>query len=151
MKNNEALDISKKLIDAFKAGNKVLIFGCGGLAAEASHFAGELVCKYKHERRALPAIALTVDPSIITAISNDYGFKFVFSRQIEALGKPGDVAIALSTSGKSQSVLNGIQKATELGLTVIDWPREGEETGYIQEGQLCLIHEVCGLVEEAFI
>lgn len=143
--------ISSQIIEAFKNGNKVLIFGCGGSAAEASHMAAEFVCKFKYERRSLPAISLTADPAIITAISNDYGFEYVFSRQIEALGKRGDVAIALSTSGKSKSVLNGIGKANEMGLVVIDWPREGKSTSNIQEKQLALIHEVCEVVEKVFV
>ena len=143
--------ISKKIIDCFKKGNKVLIFGCGGLAAESSHMAAEFVCKFKVDRRALPAIALTTDPAIITAIGNDYGFKYVFSRQIEALGKKDDIAIALSTSGKSPSVLTGIKQAKKMGLIVIDWPRIGKNTANIQERQIKLMHRICGEIEKEFI
>lgn len=143
--------ISEDIIKCFKNGNKILIFGCGGLASESNHFAGELVGKYLHDRKALPAISLTSNEAIITSIANDFGFQFVFGRQIEALGKKGDVAIGMSTSGKSMSILIGLDRALELGLTTIDWPREGSNTPEIQENQIKLMHLVCKEVEEAFL
>ena len=129
-------EIIKIIVEAFNKGNKLLIFGCGGSMAEASHMAAEFI------GIGLPAIALN-DPAVITALANDYTFNMVFSKQIFALGKKGDIAIALSTSGKSRSVIYGINKAKAMGLTVIDWPRNrGKTTGTIQEYQLKLIHEV---------
>ncbi len=143
--------ISKILISAFKNGNKVLICGNGGSASQSSHFAAELVSKFEHNREALPAISLTVDPAIITSISNDYGYEHVFSRQLEALSKPEDVLIVLSTSGKSKNCLMAIKWANDHGLKVIDWPRKGKGTADIQEKQLNLMHKVCRKVESAFI
>ena len=133
--------IAKIIIDAFWNGGKVIIFGCGGSMAEASHFAGELV------GIGVPAIALN-DPSVLTALANDFRFDEVFSRQIFTLGKTEDIAIALSTSGKSKSVLNGIKMAEEVGVNVIDWPRKGKTTEEIQEYQLGLIHKVYHLLKE---
>lgn len=127
--------IVKILKNCFDNGGKVLIFGCGGSMAEASHFAAELV------GIGYPAIALN-DPSCLTAIINDFHSHKIFSKQIKALGKEGDAAIALSTSGKSPSVLYGINKAKKMGLEVIDWPRKGKNTQRIQEYQLKLIHSV---------
>lgn len=143
--------IADKLIDTLKKGRKILIFGCGGLASESNHFAAELVGKYLHERKPLAAISLTSNEAIITAIANDYGFKYVFSRQIEALGKKGDLAIGMSTSGESKSVLLGLSTATINGLETIDWPRDGLGTPQIQENQIKLMHLVCKEVEEAFL
>lgn len=142
--------ISKQIINCFKRGNKVLICGCGGSATMSHHFAGELVGRFLHKRKALPAIAL-LDIAVVTAIANDYGFNYVFSRQIEALGKKGDILITLSTSGESTSVIYAIWEAEERGLEVIDFPREGDNTPEIQEYQFELMHQVCKEVEEAFI
>jgi len=143
--------LATQISNCFKRGNKLLICGCGGSAAEAQHFAGELVCTFEHPRRALPAIALTTDTSILTAWSNDYDFSDVFRRQVEALGLPGDVLVVLSTSGKSESVLKAITEARSLGLEVISWPRRGKTTAKIQEYQLKVIHDVCRLVEREFL
>jgi D-sedoheptulose 7-phosphate isomerase len=98
-------EVSMLLIDSLMKGNKVLLFGNGGSAADAQHIAAEFVGRFAFERRALPALALSVNTSCVTAIGNDYGFDLVFSRQIEALGREGDVAIGISTSGNSQNVL----------------------------------------------
>lgn len=125
------------------SGNKILICGNGGSAAQAQHLAAELVVRYRKDRRAIPAIALTADSAVLTACANDYGYERVFSRQIEALGQPGDVLIAFSTSGKSANVLKAIERAGLCGMRVIDVPREGENTARIQESQLRFIHEVC--------
>lgn len=150
--NNTQL-IADILIDAFKKGNKVLVCGNGGSAAESQHLAAELMCKFEHDRKPLPAIALTTDTSFLTAYPNDYkdGFENLFARQIEALGKPGDVLIALSTSGKSKNCINALSKARELRMIAIDFPRMGQTTAEIQEYQLYLIHDVCRVVEKAFI
>lgn len=143
--------IVKLLVQAFKRGNKVLICGNGGSSTMASHFAGELVGQFKYQRRALPAIALN-DSGIITAIGNDYGFSNIFSRQVEAYGKKGDVLIILSTSGKSVNCLVTKALAEDMEIHVIDWPRDkGKDTAEIQEYQLKLIHKVCEQVEKEFI
>ena len=115
-------DIAKAasvIIEAYKKGKKVLICGNGGSAADAQHIAAELVGRYKMERKALPAIALTTDTSIITAVGNDYGFEKIFSRQVEALGEKEDVLIAISTSGNSPNVLAAMEEAQKKGMKII--------------------------------
>src|SRR5205814_3830241 len=111
--------VSEMLVDAMKQGNKVLLFGNGGSAADAQHIAAEFVGRFAFNRPALPALALSVNTSCVTAIGNDYGFEQVFARQIEALGHEGDVAIGISTSGSSVNVLNGIQAAKLKGLQTV--------------------------------
>ena len=143
--------VSKICIDSIKRGGKVFCCGNGGSAAEAQHFVAELVGKYKHERRALPAIALTTDTSILTAIANDFGFEYTFVRQLEALTNKGDVLVALSTSGKSKNVLKAIEWATANDLSVIDIERLGKTTSEIQENQLRILHKLAELIEKAFI
>ncbi len=154
------------LIDCFKNGNKILIAGNGGSASDAEHFAAEIVCKFKKERRGYPAIALTSNSSIITAWSNDYDFKSVFARQIEALGKPGDVFTGISTSGNSENIIEGVKKAKETGLkTICLLGRDGgklknsadislivpsNDTARIQEAHIMLIHIICEEVEKSF-
>ena len=148
---------------AFERGGKVLIFGNGGSAADAQHFACELVGRFLRDRRALPAIALTTDTSTLTAIANDFGFERVFVRQIEALGNPGDVAVAISTSGASRNVLAGLEFAKARGLhTVAFTGGDGGAIGAaadvhvnvanaatprIQEAHRTLIHAVCEVIE----
>jgi D-sedoheptulose 7-phosphate isomerase len=145
------------------AGGTVLAFGNGGSAAEAQHFATELSGRFLQERRALAALALTTDSSALTAIANDYGFERVFERQIEALGRPGDVAIAISTSGESPNVVCGLQAARARGLKTIAITGPGVGalgdaadiciavpgalTPRVQEGQLTVLHLICDLVE----
>jgi len=107
------------VVAAFKAGNKVLLFGNGGSAADAQHIAAEFVNRYQIERPPLPAIALTTDTSILTSISNDYGYVDSFSKQVKALGKEGDVAIGISTSGTAANVIKAIKAAKEMGLKTI--------------------------------
>ncbi len=157
------------LMEATSAGGKVLIFGNGGSAAEAQHFVAELVCRFEKKRRALPAIALTTDSSILTAQSNDFGFDTVFSRQIEALCLPGDVVIGLTTSdacsnGHSQNIFNAFgaaQKkgAKRIGLFSIKTKNlvnfvdlailvPAENTALIQEAHLAIIHMLCGQIEK---
>ncbi|HJV66603.1 MAG TPA: D-sedoheptulose 7-phosphate isomerase [Geomonas sp.] len=153
------------LVDALKAGNKVLVMGNGGSAADAQHLAAEIVGRFKLERRALPAIALTTDSSILTAVGNDYGFDRVFSRQVEALALPGDVVIGISTSGNSPNVQLALAAAAEKGCrTMALLGKDGgsigklaelplivpsNDTPRIQEGHITIIHIVCDLVERA--
>jgi len=152
------------ILAAFKEGKKVLICGNGGSAADAQHLAAELVGRYKKERKGLPAIALTADIPTLTAISNDYGYNFLFSRQIEALGQKGDVVILISTSGKSPNLLEAAKKAKEMGITTIallgkdggklkglcDFPImvSSNNTPRIQEMHILIIHAVCEIIEE---
>jgi len=143
--------ISKQLIKCFKRGNKVLICGNGGSASMAQHMATELMCKFEHDRRPLPAISLTTDTSFITAFSNDYDFNAVFARQVLALGKSDDILICISTSGNSQNVNNAMCVGNLKGLCVIDFPRKGKTTAKIQEYQLKLMHDIVREVEKAFI
>jgi D-sedoheptulose 7-phosphate isomerase len=151
------------LTTAFDGGGKVLIFGNGGSAADAQHLACELVGRFLRDRRALPAVALTTDTSTLTAVANDYGFDRVFVRQIEALGRPGDVAVGISTSGSSGNVLAGLQFAKSRGLRTIAFTGghggpigsaadvhvnvAHSVTPRIQEVHRTLIHAVCDLVE----
>lgn len=117
----------------------------------SQHMAAEFICKFEHVRRPLPAIALTTDTSVLTAVSNDFDFESVFTRQIIALGQPGDALIALSTTGRSPNVLNAIATAKRMGMTIIDFPRKGTSTAKIQEYQFKLMHDVCREVEREFI
>lgn len=143
--------------------NKVLLAGNGGSAADAQHIAGEFVSRFNYDRPGLAAFALTVDTSIMTAIGNDYGYDKLFSRQVQAVGLPGDIFWAYSTSGKSVNIVAAMKTAKEAGLTVIGltgangWVNPelcdieikipSTETPKIQEGHLLLGHIICGLVE----
>ena len=122
---------AERLRRRLKQGRTVFAFGNGGSAADAQHFTAELVGRYERERQAWPAIALTTDTSAITAVANDYGFDKVFARQIEALGRPGDVAIGISTSGSSPNVLRGLEAANERGLITIALTGRGGKSGSI--------------------
>lgn len=149
---------------AFSQGNKLLICGNGGSAADAQHLAAEFVSRYRKTRQALPAIALTTDTSLITAHSNDFGFVDIFSRQVEALGKPGDILIGISTSGNSANVMRAITTAQIMHLRTIGFCGEngfGEEgnpstqiripskvTSHIQEGHIVAYHIMTDLVEK---
>lgn len=153
------------LAETLAAGNKLLLLGNGGSAADAQHFAAEIIGRFKLERAALPAIALTTDSSVLTALGNDYGFDAVFSRQVEGLGRPGDVVFGISTSGNSANVLTALTKARKLGCrTVALLGRDGgaikavadialvvpcEDTPRIQEGHLTIIHIICDLLEQS--
>ena len=144
--------IADTVISCFRSGGKLLIIGNGGSAAQAQHLAGELVCSFENrERMALPALALTTDSSILTACSNDFSFSEVFVRQIQALGKEGDVLLILSTSGKSKNCLEAEKIALRLKLQVINFPRKGNTTAQVQEKQLKDLHKMCRLIEQAFI
>jgi D-sedoheptulose 7-phosphate isomerase len=151
------------LVVALAGGHKVLIMGNGGSAADAQHFAAELVGRFRRERRALPALALTTDSSILTAVGNDYGFDDIFRRQVEALALPGDVVVGLSTSGNSNNVFQALTAANGMGCkTVALLGRNGgniagivdlaltvpvQETPHIQEAHVTMIHILCDLVE----
>src|SRR5687767_6514270 len=120
--------------DAHRNGGKLLIFGNGGSAADAQHMAAELVNRFQRERPAIAAIALTTDASTVTSIANDYGFERVFVRQIEALGRPGDVAVAISTSGGSPNVVAGLEAARRQGLTTVALTgRDGGDVGRLAD------------------
>lgn len=150
-------------IAALQAGGKLLFFGNGGSAADAQHLATELVVRFKENRRALAAIALTTDTSVLTAVGNDLGFSYLFSRQIEALGKTGDVAIGISTSGKSPNILEALKTARSRGLTTVGLTGEagGElaplcdillkipssTTSRIQEMHIIFGQMLCGAIE----
>jgi D-sedoheptulose 7-phosphate isomerase len=149
---------------SLRAGGKLLFAGNGGSAADAQHWAAELVSRFQKERPGLAAIALTTDSSILTAIGNDYGFERVFARQVEALGAPGDVFVAISTSGRSANILRAVEAARARSLRVIGFTGEGggdmaalcdfclqvpsADTPRIQEGHSFLGHLLCALVEQ---
>ncbi len=155
-----------KTRETFRQGGKLLIFGNGGSAADAQHLAAELVNRFRREREPLPALALTTDTSILTAVANDYSFDLVFVKQIEALGRPGDIALGISTSGRSPNVVKALKRAREMGLYTVgltggqggDLPEvcdlllavPSTETPRIQEGHLLFIHIFAELVEETF-
>lgn len=140
--------IVKLIVDCFKNGKKVLACGNGGSAAMASHMAAELVGIYGNSK-ALPAIALT-DIAVITAIANDLGYKEVFSRQVEALGKKGDILIVFTTSGKSKNIIEAMYQAKLRGIDIIDMSRIKGTIQEIQENQLHLTHRICKLVKQQF-
>jgi len=151
------------ITDALRQGNKILLFGNGGSAADAQHIAAEFVNRFLVDRPPLPAIALTTDTSLLTSISNDADFALIFSRQIEALGHKGDVAWGITTSGKSPNIIEGFRKATEKGMTTIAFTgKDGGEalkmakyglnvdsasTPRIQEVHITASHIICELVE----
>ena len=155
--------VAGAIAQSLKSGGSVLVFGNGGSAADAQHFAAELVGRYEKDRKAWPAIALTTDTSALTAIGNDYGFDRVFARQLEALGKKGDVAIGISTSGNSPNVLRALETANARGLVSVALTGGGGDAGKIarlhvrvdeaktarvQEVHATLLHAICELVEE---
>jgi D-sedoheptulose 7-phosphate isomerase len=152
-------------VSAFNAGRKVMLAGNGGSAADAQHIAGEFVSRFAFDRPGLPAIALTTDTSILTAIGNDYGYEKLFSRQIQAHSVKGDIFIAYSTSGSSKNILLALEEAKKLGLICIGmtgnkispmkdlcdyyFAVQSSETPKIQEGHAVIGHILCGLVENA--
>ena len=153
------------MTDALGSGPKVLFLGNGGSAADAQHLAAELVGRLALDRAALPAIALTADSAVLTALGNDFGFEDVFRRQVEALGAAGDVLVAISTSGRSRNVLKALEAAHARGMTTIGLTggaggdmaalcdtclaMPSGETQKIQEGHIVVGHILCGLVERA--
>lgn len=142
--------LSKTFITCFEKGGKVIAIGNGGSDAEASHFVGELLCKVKKWRKPLPAITLN-NPTVMTAIANDKSFNEVYSRQIDALGKKGDILITFSTSGKSTNIIWAIDTAKIKGLKVIEAPRIGGDTQEIQEYQQSWLHELCIQIENYYL
>ena len=158
-------EAAETIIASARAGGGVYVFGNGGSAADAQHIAGELVGRFLIERPAIKAVALTTDTSILTAVSNDYGFDHVYVRQLEAMGARGDVAMALSTSGNSPSIVSALAKAREMGLKTIALTGRGggqcaeyadvlldvpsEHTPRIQEAHTLVYHIICQLVESA--
>ena len=164
---SNSIEIAAKLcISCLKKGNKILLFGNGGSAADSQHIAAEIVGRYKTERRGLPAIALTTDTSALTAIANDYGYLNIFSRQLEALANKGDVFIGISTGGSSANVVNGLKIAQDLGCKAIGFSgKDGgemkkicninliapsEDTARIQEMHIIIGHIICHLIDQEF-
>lgn len=156
--------VARKICSALENGNRVLLYGNGGSAADAQHIAAEWVGRFQRERRPLPAIALTTNTSILTSIANDYGYDQVFVRQLRALGRPGDIALAISTSGNSRNVLLATEAAREIGLITVGLTgSDGGElafkvqyhlnvphksTARVQEIHITIGHILCQLVEE---
>ena len=165
-KTEEIINISQLCINSIQNDGKILLFGNGGSAADAQHIAAELVGRYKIERRGIPAIALTTDTSILTAIGNDYGYSHIFDRQVEALADSSDVVIGISTSGSSINVINGLKMASKLGCKTIGFSGQdgGEmkqicdiniaipslDTPRIQEMHILIGHIICNLIEIEF-
>ena len=159
----QVLDVVARCVAALTRGNKILFAGNGGSAADAQHWAAELVSRFNYDRPGLPGIALTTDTSALTAIGNDYGYERLFARQVEALGREGDVLFAISTSGNSKNILLAIDTARTAGIDVIGFTgRKGgamaesctvcmrmpsDETPKIQEGHELIGHMVCGMIE----
>jgi D-sedoheptulose 7-phosphate isomerase len=157
-------EITKTLTDCFRRGNKVMLCGNGGSAADAQHVAAEFVNRFRFDREALAGLALTTDSSILTCIGNDSSYEFVFSRQVQAIGKKGDVLVGISTSGKSVNVLKALDAARPLGITTIGFTGENggkvmspkcditlaipsNDTARVQEAQEFVWHVVCGTIE----
>lgn len=154
-------------INCLKNGGKILIFGNGGSAADAQHFAAELVGRYKRDRKGLPAIALSTDTSALTSIGNDFGYDHIFDRQVEALANKGDIAIGISTSGTSPNVISALKVASKLNCTTIGFSGNngGEmnklcnvnlivpanDTPRIQEMHIVLGHTICHLIDQEFM
>ncbi len=148
---------------SLRAGGKLLIAGNGGSAADAQHIAGELLGRLNFDRNPLPAVALTADPSVLTAIANDYGFEHVFERQVRGLGKPGDVFLAISTSGRSPNILAALKAARAAAVKTIGFTGSAgeikalcdlclavpsDQTQQIQQAYMVAAHAICGLVEQ---
>jgi D-sedoheptulose 7-phosphate isomerase len=160
---NVVSKVSNLIIAAYNNGNKVLLAGNGGSAADAQHIAAEFVSRFFFDRPGLPALALTTDTSMLTAIGNDYGYDKLFSRQLQAQSKEGDIFIGISTSGNSENIINAVYTAKELGITSVILCGDGGQlkeladiaicvpsliTPYIQECHICIGHMICAIVEE---
>ena len=162
-----ARSIATVIIAALRSGNKLLIIGNGGSAADAQHIAAEIVGRYKQDRPAYAAIALTTDTSALTAIANDYGFEQVFARQVEGLGRRGDALLALSTSGRSPNILAALRTARERGLVTIGFTgtrgealgahcdhllvAPSDDTPVVQQIHLTIAHAICDEIEQAMM
>jgi D-sedoheptulose 7-phosphate isomerase len=161
---NLLVEVAQVCVEVYRNGKKILIAGNGGSAADAQHFAAELVGRYGFDRPSLPSIALTTDSSNLTAIGNDYGYEYVFSRQLEGLGQEGDLFIGISTSGNSQNVINAFTSAADRGITTVALVgRDGGKmasmadyaiivpsnaTPRIQEAHLLIEHMICDIIEK---
>lgn len=161
---NLLVEVAQVCVEVYRNGKKILIAGNGGSAADAQHFAAELVGRYGFDRPSLPSIALTTDSSNLTAIGNDYGYEYVFSRQLEGLGQEGDLFIGISTSGNSQNVINAFVSAKDRGITTVALVgRDGGKmatmadyaiivpsnaTPRIQESHLLIEHMICDIIEK---
>ena len=161
------VDAAAAIVDALAAGGKLLVFGNGGSAADAQHVAAELVGRFTRERVALAAVALTTDTSVLTSVANDYAFERVFARQVEALGRRGDVALGISTSGASPNVVAALEAARALGMQTIaltggDGGVVGQAaaihlnvpstvTARVQEVHRTLLHVICDIVEKSVV
>ncbi len=159
--------IARAVADALRAGNKLLLIGNGGSAADAQHIAAEIVGRYKQERPGWAAIALTTDTSALTAIANDYGFEQIFARQVQGLARPGDVLFALTTSGRSPNILAALKTARDMGVTTVGFTgTKGEsmrascdhlfvaptdDTPVVQQVHMMAMHAICDDVEQALI
>jgi D-sedoheptulose 7-phosphate isomerase len=159
--------IAQEIKGSLRAGGKLLIAGNGGSAADAQHLAAEFLSRYVVDRRPLPAVALTTDTSVLTAIGNDYGFEHVFERQVRGLGRPGDVFLAISTSGRSRNILRALETARDVGLVTIGFSGAAEtemrplcrhflavashETAIVQQIHMVAGHAICALVERALL
>ncbi len=159
--------IAAAIIAALRAGNRILLIGNGGSAADAQHIAAEIIGRYKQDRPAYAAIALTTDTSVLTAVANDYGFEQVFARQVEGLGRRGDVLLALSTSGRSPNILTALRKARELGLVTIGFTglkgealgtlcdhlfvSPSDDTPVVQQIHLTVAHGICDEIERTMM
>ena len=157
--------IADAITQAFRRGGKLMVVGNGGSAADAQHIAAEFLSRFSIDRDPLPTIALTTDTSVLTAIGNDYGFERAFERQVRGLGRPGDVLIAISTSGRSPNVLAALKAAREIGATTVGFTGDGQremaqycdhclaapsgETPLIQQIHIVTAHTICALVERA--
>ena len=164
--SNDLEIASKLVVETLKSGNKILLFGNGGSAADAQHIAAELTGRYKTERRGLAGIALTTDTSALTAIGNDYGYDRIFDRQVEALANKGDLLLGISTSGNSQNVINALKLGQELGCKTLGFSgRDGgkmnkvcdinlivpsDNTPRIQEMHILFGHIICQIIDESF-
>lgn len=159
----EIAAIAQVIENALNSGNKVLLFGNGGSAADAQHLAAEFVNRFRLNRRPLAAIALTTDTSVITSIANDFGYDLLFEKQVQALGQKGDIAIGISTSGNSENVIKGLVAAREQGLTTVGFtgPKgkmealcdymiwsQSKDTPRVQEAHITIGHILCELVEQ---
>jgi len=160
------LQLAEAVIRTLESGGKIFFCGNGGSAADSQHLAAELLGRYKRDRKGLPAMALSTDTSVLTSVGNDFGFEAVFSRQVEALGKAGDLLIGISTSGKSTNVMQALKKARDMGLTTVAFLGKAitamdsladiaihvpsPETARIQEGHITIGHIVCVIVESRF-
>jgi D-sedoheptulose 7-phosphate isomerase len=165
--SEEIAQAANLILARLQAGGKLIAFGNGGSAADAQHLAADFVGRYRAERQAFAAISLTTDTSALTAIGNDFGFEAIFARQLEALGKPGDVAVAISTSGNSPNVLRALESARKLGMATIGLSGKtggkmralvdiclcapSDMTPRIQETHILIIHILSGIVENAFV